>query len=113
MAFDEALAGRLRRWLSRKRGVDERRMFGGLAFLSHGRMFCGVVGDRLMARVGPDRYDEALRRPHASVMDFTGQPMKGFLFVEPAGIRTDESLGSWVEPALSFVETLPRKKGSR
>ena len=74
MAYDEALAERLRQVLDDQEGIRERKMFGGLAFMLHGNMCCGVEQDRLMVRVGPDRYDEALGRPHARVMDFTGRP---------------------------------------
>jgi len=60
-------------------------MFGGLAFLLDGKMFCGVIKDNLMARVGPDDYEQAIREPHARPMDFTGRPLTGFVYVGPKG----------------------------
>jgi TfoX/Sxy family transcriptional regulator of competence genes len=110
MAYDEGLAQRLRDALERRRGITERRMFGGIAFMARGYMFVGVAGDALMARVGPERYEEALARPHARVMDFTGKPMKGYVFVDPPGVDDDQDLEEWVERCLGFVLSLPPKR---
>ena len=85
MPYDEQLVGRVRGVLAKKRNVAERKMFGGLTFMVRGHMACGVENERLMVRVGPAAYDDAVGRPHAQMMDFTGRPMKGFVFVEPAG----------------------------
>lgn len=112
MAYDEGLAERIRHVLSAGSPVDEKEMFGGLCFLTEGRMFVGIVGDDLMVRVGPAAYEEALRAPHARPMDFTGKPMKGYVFVGPAGCATDASLGAWVERALAFASTLPPPRPS-
>lgn len=109
MAFDEGLAERLRQLLKRRRGVAERKMFGGLAFMTHGRMFVGVVGDSLMARVGPGAYESALRKAHVREMDFTGKPMKGYVFVDPGGLESDADLERWVAECLGFVGTLPAR----
>ncbi len=109
MAYDEQLAERVRSALDGQEGIGERKMFGGLAFMVHGNMVCGVEGDRLMVRVGPDRYEEALGRPHAAPMDFTGRPMKGFVFVVPAGTGTEMALKDWVEMGVQFARTLPPK----
>jgi TfoX/Sxy family transcriptional regulator of competence genes len=109
MAYDEGMAQRLRELLERRRGVTEKKMFGGLCFLLNGSMFVGLVKQRLMVRVGPAGYPEALKQPHAREMDFTGKPMKGYVFVEPAGLDDDADLSAWVERALTFVATLPRK----
>ena len=62
-----------------------------------------------MVRVGPDQYEEALTLPHARPMDFTGRPMRGFVYVDPEGFESDESLGEWVQRSLKFVFTLPPK----
>lgn len=107
MAYDERLAGRIRAALAHRDGVAERKMFGGLCFLLHGRMCCGVLNDELCARVGPGRYEEALREPHARPMDFTGRPMRGFVFVAPAGLRTGAALAKWLEWALEVAAGLP------
>lgn len=105
MVFDERLAGRMRKALGRRKGVTEKKMFGGLAFLLDGKMFCGIVKNDMIVRVGPDRYEEALARPHARPMDFTGRPMKGFVFVGPAGLESDETLAEWLEMGLKYVRS--------
>ena len=109
MAYGEALADRIREALAREGGVDEIRMMGGLCFMIGGHMALGIVGEELMVRVGPDGYERALGRLHAREMDFTGRSMKGFVFVEPAGIMTKRSLASWVAPAAAFAKSLPPK----
>ncbi len=113
MAYDERLADRVRAALDGQDGLSARKMFGGLAFMVHGNMACGVEGDRLMVRVGPDRHEEALGRPHAAPMDFTGRPMKGFVFVEPAGTATETALQDWVEMGVRFARSLPPKPAKR
>jgi TfoX/Sxy family transcriptional regulator of competence genes len=110
MPYDEKLAERVRKILGAKRGVTERKMFGGLAFLERGLMCCGIAGRDLMVRVPLDRYEAALARPHARPMDFTGRPMRGFLFVAPAGVRTEAALRRWVEASRAYVATLPPKR---
>jgi len=92
MAYDEGLAFRVRELLSDRRDVVEKGMFGGLAFLIGGAMTVGIVGEDLLVRVGPGRHDEALARPHARIMDFTGRPMKGWIFVAPSGTEDDTAL---------------------
>jgi hypothetical protein len=109
MAYDEGLAQRLRELLESRRGITEKKMFGGLCFMLHGHMFLGISQNRLMARVGPEFYAEALRQPHAREMDFTGKPMKGYVFVGPGGFDSDAELSAWVERTLAFVSTLPAK----
>jgi TfoX/Sxy family transcriptional regulator of competence genes len=106
VSFDHGLADRIRRALARRKDVTEKKMFGGLAFLRNGRMFCGVVTDRLMVRVGPERYEEALARPYVRPMDFTGRPMKGYVFVEPAGCTREEDVAEWVRCGVSVVSKL-------
>ena len=109
MAFDEGVAERLREVFANRKDVVEKKMFGGLAFMVSGHMCCGVVNDTLMARVGPDLYDVALKKPHARKMDFTGKPLKGFVYVAPQGFESDEDLLDWVELCVKFVTTLPPK----
>lgn len=109
MAYDEGVAERLREVYEAQPGVAERKMFGGIAFMVNGNMSCGVVSDTLMVRVGPDQYADALKRPHASEMDFTGKPMRGFVYVAPKGFESDEDLVSWVTASLDFVYSLPPK----
>lgn len=110
MAFDEQLAGRVRNELSGVEGLTERKMFGGLGFMLHGNMCCGVQSDELMVRTGPDAYAEALARPHARPMDFTGRAMKGFLYVAAEGLRDKDSLAEWVRLGADFARSLPPKR---
>ena len=109
MAYDEGLADRVRNVLKRRRGISERNMFGGLSFLVNGNMSCGVVGDVLMVRVGPERYQEALGNKHARVMDFTGTPLRGYVYVERGGHRTAPGLKKWVGLGVDFARSLPKK----
>jgi len=115
MAYDPALAGRVRTLALRRVGVDEKRMFGGLAFLLDGKMFVGVLGKELLARVGPDAHDEALARPHVRIMDFTGRPMRGYVFVGPEALEGEAALRGWIDQCLRHAATLPerKKKGAR
>jgi TfoX N-terminal domain len=96
MAYDEHLANRIRRELGDRRDFTERKMFGGLAFLYEGRMCCGIVGNDLMVRVPIDEFKAALRRRHVRPMDFTGKPVRGFVYVSPSGFATAASLRDWL-----------------
>jgi TfoX/Sxy family transcriptional regulator of competence genes len=109
MTFDEAVAGRIRESLAGAPDVVEKKMFGGIAFMVRGNMCCGVIADRLILRVGPDGYEAALCRPHAGPMDFTGRPMKGMVYVEPAGFASDGDLKAWIARAMEFTLSLPAK----
>lgn len=109
MAFDEGLAQRVREAVEGRVAITERRMFGGLAFLVHGKMFVGISGSNLMARVGPERYRDALAQPHVREMDFTGKPMNGYVYVDPLGLERDDGLAAWVTWCVTYVEGLPGK----
>lgn len=108
MPHDPDLADRMRAVLRSRRGITEKRMFGGLCWLQHGNMLCGLETRRWMFRVGADRHDEAMRRPGAQVMDFTGRPMRGFVWVAADDTDT-KALRDWVAYAAKFVATLPPK----
>ena len=108
MAHDEALADRVRAVLAEEDGLSERKMFGGIAFMLHGNMACGIVKDELMLRLGPEGADSALDRPHVRQMDFTGRPMTGMVFVAPAGLEGG-ALGDWVARAAGYARALPPK----
>lgn len=109
MAFDETLAKRVRALLIGRTGYGERRMFGGIAFMLDGRMCCGVLNDELVTRVSAADYAAALQQPQVRPMDFTGRPMKGYLYIAPAATADDGNLAMWVERCVSFVTTLPAK----
>ena len=109
MAYNETLAARVRQILSSVMGFSERKMFGGLCFLIYGNMCCGVLKNELVLRLDPELARETLGGPHTRPMDFTGRPMKGFVFIEGAGLRTDRQLRDLVSMALSFAQSLPRK----
>ena len=96
MAYDEKLAERIRRVFGTRRDITERKMFGGLAFLCRGRMCCSIVGHRLMVRVPEDEFDAVMRGRHVRPMDFTGRPLKGFVYVSPSGFRTVATLREWL-----------------
>jgi TfoX/Sxy family transcriptional regulator of competence genes len=108
MAYDEELAQRVREELASRPDVQERRMFGGLAFMLSGNMACGVVGDRLMLRLGKEGAAAALCEPQVSPMDFTGTPSATMVYLEPAGCA-DATLASWIARAVAFVDALPVK----
>ena len=110
--FDETVARRIRAALRATSGVTERRMFGGLAFLSDGPMCCGIVGYDLKLRVGPVECDAVLRKRHVRPMDFTGRPPKGFVYVSPPAFRTEPSLRQWLRRAVRFVRHQPRSRKS-
>ena len=109
MAYNDGLADRVRGLLGEHPLLREQKMFGGIAFMVAGNMSVGVVGDDLMVRVGPPAYEEALALPNAREMDFTGRPMRGFVFVDAAGIATRGGLEQWVDRGVTFAESLPAK----
>ena len=109
MAYDEQLAEQVHQVLVAQSGVVQKRMFGGLAFMVNGNMSVGIDRDRLMVRVGPEGYEEALVRPHCQPMDMTGRPMRGFVMVGATGISTDEELEEWVRMGVQFAMSLPKK----
>lgn len=109
MAYDEGVAQRVREMMEDIPGVTEKKMFGGIAFMVNGNMCSGVVKSELMMRVGADRYEDALKQPYAREMDFTGKPMKGFVYVGEKGFETDEDLRGWIGRAYQFISTLPVK----
>ena len=104
MPFDEKLASRIRHELRQRVDVTERRMFGGLSFLRAGRMCCGIVGEDLVVRVLDREMPSVLRRAHVRPMDFTGKPLRGFVYVAPDAIATDDGLREWIAKGLAFTE---------
>ena len=103
MAYDEHLADRIRQAFRELHAVTEKKkMMGGLCFMVNDRMCAGIVNESLMARVDPEIYTEALTRSGCREMDFTGRPMKGFVFVEAQGLDDDEDLIGWIQLCLDY-----------
>ena len=109
MAYDEKLAQRIRLSLPR-RNVEEKKMMGGLTFMVNGKMCVGVLKDDLMARIDPDVYESALRKKGCREMNFTGKPMRGFVFVGPSGTSDKKDLKYWLDLSLDFNK---RSKASK
>lgn len=103
MAFNEKLADRTREIIAEtQKNVEEKRMFGGLCFMVNDKMCIGVEQERLMIRLDPERYEEALAKEGSAPMDFTGKIMKGYVFVDISAVSTEKKLRYWVELALEF-----------
>ncbi len=113
MSYDEDLARRVRAALDAQPTVEEKRMFGGLTFMVAGQMCCGVLRDELVVRVGAQRLDDALARPHVRPMDFTGRRSTGMVYVAHDGLRTDQALGAWVQRGIDYIAAHPRTIGPR
>ncbi len=110
MPVDEALAGRVRHLLARRKNVEEKRMFSGIGFLLNGNLLLGVRKDSLLVRVGPEQGEEALKEAHVSAFQITGRgAMKGWVVVGLEGVQSDGQLKGWVRRAVQFVGTLPPK----
>lgn len=109
MTYEEKLAAQIAEVLKGKREVSQKKMFGGLCFLLNGNMLCGIAKGKLVARVGPDHYEKALRLKNTAPMDFTGKPLKGMVYVLPEGTKSKTSVKRWVEKSVAFVQTLPKK----
>lgn len=104
MAFDEKLSDRIRESLVKETNVEEKFMFGGVCYMVNGKMCIGVVKDEMMCRIDPDEVETALKRKGARLMDFTGRPMKGYLFVSKDGMKTAKDFEYWINLCLSFNE---------
>jgi TfoX/Sxy family transcriptional regulator of competence genes len=109
MAFSEELVGRIRQGLARRKGIEEKRMFGGIGFLLNGNLLVGVRKDSLLVRLGPEQSDEALKQAHVSEFKISGRAMKGWVLVAPEGVKDDDELSGWVQRAVQFVGKLPAK----
>ena len=109
MPYDELLARRVKPLVARQVGFEEKKMFGGIGYLLHGNMCCGVWREFFIARVGLERYEEALAAAHTKVFDITGRVMRGWVMVEPDGLIEPAELKHWVDLSIEFAETLPRK----
>ena len=108
MAYNEKLAERIRAELGTIPFV-EKKMFGGVGFLVHGNMACGVHKQSMIVRVDPGKHTALLKKPHARLFDITGRPMKGWLLVEAGGYKTEKQLSTWVKEGIEFASSLPPK----
>lgn len=113
MPYDEGLAQRIHEYFGSRPDVEAKKMFGGLCFMVEGHMCCGIVGDLLMLRVGPENYQAYLGKTFVKEMDFTGKSMKGMLYVIPEGFECDSQLLSWIHICELFVKSLPPRSGKR
>ncbi len=110
MGYDLRTAERVRRVLSSRSDVVEKRMVGGLSFMVGGSMCCGVTGNALMVRVGAEARERVLAELHVRPMEFVGRPLSGFVLVDPEGFRTDAALAAWVKRGIDFAAALPTKR---
>jgi len=110
MAYNEQLAKRIRELLQNEPDVIEKKMFGGLCFMVNGKMVAGLAKGELMLRVLDERYPEVLDMLHVREMDFTGRALKGFIYVDDEGIKTNKQLKSWIDLALEFAYKGPAPK---
>lgn len=108
MAYDEKLAERIRAAL-KGTPAEEKKMFGGIAFMVNGRMAVGITKDMMMVRTGAEAHEKSLKQPHVKPMDFTGRPMKGMIFVEPAGCATPAQVAQWAKLAADVALAEPPK----
>ena len=111
--YDETLAAELRKLLSRRKNIAEKKMFGGLGFLLGGNICCGVWKDFLILRLGDEVARRVLTEEHARQFNITGRPMRGWVMIEPAGWHDDARLRRWIGWAVDFTAALPAKSAKR
>ena len=110
MVYDESLATRIKALLRGKKGIVEKKMFGGVAFLLNGNMAVGVNKENLIVRVDANEHDRLLAKKYTRTFDLSGgRPMKGWLLVAPDGVRTAKKLNTWVQLGVDYASSLPRK----
>ena len=110
MAYNEKLAERISALLRSKKGIVEKKMFGGICYMYKDKMVTGIVENKLMVRCLPEEYNTLFKKPHAGEMTFTGKPMKGFLYVAAEGVKTDRQLQKWLDVGINFANKTPTKK---
>ena len=109
MSYNQKLENRLNQLISHRQDFHKQKMFGGVGFLMRGNMCFGIWKDSLIVRAGEEQAQKALKAKWTKPFDITGRAMKGWFMVKPNGMKTKASLVKWVDQAISFVETLPRK----
>ena len=106
MVYNEKLADRIRKIICKNKNVTEKKMFGGLSFLLNGKMFCGVLKEDLVLRISHGEYEDALKKPNVRPMDFTRRPMKGFIYVNANGCKSDKDIKKWIDLSLNYVKSI-------
>ena len=109
MVYDERLAERIRKTIGKNKHVTEKHMFGGLSFMFSKKMFCGVLKDDLVLKMSPEQCEDALKKPNVRPMDFTGRPMKGFVYVNQKGCKSRKELKKWVDLSLNHAKSIKKK----
>jgi hypothetical protein len=109
MGYDKGLAQRVREILEGEPGFNEKKMFGGIGILFNGNMACGILNDDIIIRVGPDNYEESMKRSHTREFDITGRPMKGWVMVSSDGYESDNDLMEWLYKGVEYARSLPHK----
>ena len=115
MPYSDKLADRIRERISHLPKIEEKEMMGGLSFMVNGKMCVGVIGEEMICRIDQDQYEQALEQNGIRPMDFTGRPMKGWIFVEHEGMKSKKTFDNWVEMALEFnkkAKASPKNKKS-
>lgn len=110
MPYDHELATQIRAQLADQLNLSEREMFGGIGFMLSGNMLCGVLQDSLIVRVGAECYQESLAKPHTRLFHTRGRPLKGWVMVDPPGLKSEQDLKKWLSIALDYTSKLPAKK---
>ncbi|MSQ40319.1 MAG: TfoX family protein [Dehalococcoidia bacterium] len=109
MAYDEALAERIRKLLAGEPGRTEKKMFGGVSFMLHGNMACGVLKDEMIVRIDPEEHDDAMTRLHVRAFEQRGRPIQGWILVGPDACASDAGLQGWVQKGVRYALSLPPK----
>lgn len=109
MPFNATLADRIRQQLGKRKGLAEKKMFGGLAFLLNGNMCCGVHHDEMIVRLEPVQTEQALRERHTRIFDLSGKPMQGWILVQAGGLKTEAALAKWINLGINYAVSLPAK----
>ena len=113
MAYNPEIEARVRKFVSRWKNTSHKKMFGGVCHLMNGNMFCGVLQDNVILRLGETAAGQALAQPHVRPFDITGRPMKVWVMVESEGFTTDDQLRGWLEQAANVVKSMPPKSSAR
>jgi TfoX/Sxy family transcriptional regulator of competence genes len=116
MAFNEKITDRIREALVHLPSVEEKYMFGGVCFMVNKKMCIGVVKDEMMCRIDPLLEEDVLEKVGCRPMDFTGRPMKGYIYINEDGMKTKKTFAYWINLCLDFnskAKASKRKKSGK